>query len=130
MLPPLTKLLRDAVLVLAATLLAGFLVAITLGETQRGTSVWLLAVNLTNAVLCIAAFFVSAHLATTNRFVHVWIVAALASLPNLFQFAARDDMTFSTFLVTLLLFVVCASIGGCLSYAFRRSRRTAEESVV
>jgi len=129
-LPPVTKLLRDTILVLAANLLAGLVVAMSLGAAQRGTLIWNLAVTLTTGVLCITAFFISAHLATTNRFVHVWTVAALASLLSLVLVAGRDDMTLSTFLVTLVLYLACATIGGGLSYAFRRSRRTADRSVV
>jgi hypothetical protein len=61
MLPPVIKLLRDALFVFTATLFAGFIVSVSLGAAQRDTSVWLLAVNLTNAVLCITVFFISAH---------------------------------------------------------------------
>ena len=123
MLPPLAKLLRDSILVLAANLLAGLVVAMSLGAAQRGTLIWNLAMTLTTGVLCITVFFISAHLATSNRFVHVWTVAALASLLSLVLVAGRDDMTLSTFLVTLMLYLACATIGGGLSYAFRKSRR-------
>jgi hypothetical protein len=124
------KLLRDTVLVLAANLLAGLVVEMSLGAAQRGVPIWNLAMTLTTGVLCIAVFFISAHLATTNRFVHVWTVAALASLPSLVLVAVRGEMTLSTFLVTLVLYLGCATIGGGLSYAFRRSRRTPDGSVV
>ena len=130
MLPPLTKLLRDTLWVLATNLFAGLVVDMSLGAAQRGTLIWYLAVTLTNGVLCITVFFILAHLAATNRFVHVWTVAALASLLTLVLVAGRDDMTLSTFLVTVALYLACATIGGGLSYAFRRSRRTADGSVV
>ena len=130
MLPPFIKLLRNTLFVLAATLVAGFIVSMSLGAAQRGTPIWHLSMTLTNAVLCVTVFFISAHLAMANRFVHVWIVAAMASLPNLFLFAVLDDMTHYAYFVTLLMLLAYASIGGGLSYAFRRSRRMADGSVV
>jgi hypothetical protein len=121
---------RDAILVFLGTVLAGALVAFSLGEAQRDTPLWRLSLTLTTAAVCIGVFFVAAHLATGNRFIHVWVVALISSLPNLYYFVTGDELAIPSFLITLTMMLVYASIGGGLSYAFRRSKRSTDESVV
>jgi hypothetical protein len=113
-------ILRDAAIVFLASFLAGALVAMALGEANRGTPVWHVSMTLAVAAFCIAAFFASAHMATGNRLVHVCVVALVGALPNLALFVFRADMTFLAFLFTIALLLLYAVIGAGLSYLVRR----------
>ena len=123
-------LVRDAVLVFLGTVLAGALVAFSLGEAVRNTPLWRLSLTLTTAAVCIGVYFVAAHLASGNRFIHVWLVALISSLPNLYYLVTGNEQALSSFLIALAMMLVYASIGGALSYAFGRSKRSTDESVV
>ena len=116
---PIT-VLRDAAIVFIASFLAGALVAMALGEVNRGTPVWHVSMTLAVAAFCITAFFASAHMATGNRLVHVCVVAIVSAMPNLALFVFRADMTFLAFLFTIALFLLYAMIGAGLSYVVRR----------
>jgi hypothetical protein len=124
------SVVRDAAIVVAATFVAGFLVATALGEANRDTPVWRVSLTVTSAIFCVGAFFTAAHLTTANRLVHVWIVAALSSLPNLAFFAIRDDMTLAAFVMTFLLMLVYASIGAGISYVVRKVGRGVTETAI
>jgi uncharacterized membrane protein len=124
------NLVRDAILVFLGTVLAGALVAFSLGDAQRNTPLWRLSLTLTIGVVCIGVFFVAAHLASGNRFIHVWLVALISSLPNLYYFATGNEQALSSFLTMLAMMLIYSSIGGGLFYAFRRSNRSTDESVV
>lgn len=128
--PRLTAVLRDVALLFVATFLGGFLVAIALGEANRGTPLWSISMTLVSAVVCITAFLAFAHLADTNRFVHVGFVAILSSMLSWIYFAYRGDLTFLTAVGPLALMVAYASAGAGLSYALRRSPRSVGPSVV
>jgi hypothetical protein len=119
----LLQIVRDAALVWVATFVAGFVVAMTLGEANRGTAVWSISTTLTVAVFCIGAFFASAHLATANRFVHVLIVAVLSAVPNWIYYAGRSENTLAVIVAPVLLMFVYALAGAGLSYVVRRSAR-------
>ena len=123
-------LVRDAFLVFRGTVLAGALVAFSLGETERNTPLWRHSLTLTTAAVCIGVYFVAAHLASGNRFIHVWVVALISSLPNLYYFVTGNEPALTSFFITLAMMLVYASIGGALSYAFRRSNRSTDVSVV
>jgi hypothetical protein len=117
----LLPIARDVAIVFVATFLAGLLVAITLGQSSRGTPLWNVSLMLAVAAFSIGAFFASAHLATTNRFVHVYVVAALSACPTSLYYAVRDGFTLMTFVVPIALMLVYASAGAGLSYVVRRS---------
>ena len=117
-------------MVFAGTFVTGAVVAMALGEAQRGTPLWRISLTLAVAIICILLFFVSAHLAKANRFVHVWIAAVLVSLPNLLFFGTTSDMTLGAFLTTIALMLVYASIGAGLSYALSRTKTNTDVSVV
>jgi hypothetical protein len=117
----LLPILRDIAIVFVATLVAGLLVALTLGQSSRGTPLWNISMTLAVAVFSIGAFFASAHLATTNRFAHVYIVAALSAIPTSIYYAIRTAPTLATFAGPIVLMLVYASAGAGLSYVVRRS---------
>src|SRR5689334_13524811 len=103
--------IRDAALLFVATFLTGFLVAISLGEANRGTPLWQISMTLASAVVCVAAFLAFAHMATTNRFVHVGIVAVLSAIVSWGYFALHRNLTLLTALGPLGLMLIYAAAG-------------------